>query len=523
MKSKICTAVLVLALCACSGNDSSGNDVVSGGTTAPPVEAQCPDAPQPVALSADARLVGDGTPESCTEAALREVADAVNADGEGEIAFDCGGPWTIELTDAICLASSQDGGIVIDGRGEISLSGGGVTRILDLENHTNLIIQSIVLENGRVADHEPEEENTPSNSGAAIRHPWYGTLRAVNVVFRDNHCESRDGEIGGGAVYAGGLREAVFSGCVFENNSASNGGGILNRGSTLTVVNSVFSGNGALSEGDGQFGNGGGLYIDGMNYDEVGDFVMCGTRFVQNTAMTHGSGVFAYFYEGTTATISDCEFNGNIFGDPEAGSGALYHEAAPLFLRSTAFLNQVTGAHAGGIFLGQNSVAEIENCTFAGNSVTTNGGALFNGAAQAHFRNCTFTANSADYGPAIFKGEEAEVSVQNCIFANNTTANEYSATSCHEPMADRGGNIQWPTTRNSGSDDTPCAEGILFADPMLSTVADNGGFAPTAAISVGSPAIDLGSDCPDVDARGIARSEPCDAGACEWSEEDVQR
>ncbi|MBN2802932.1 MAG: hypothetical protein JXR91_07545 [Deltaproteobacteria bacterium] len=520
MKITILYLVLLIALSGCGDGSGAGDktgdtDPSFGIDTAPPVEVQCPDSPPPVELSDSAIVVGDGSGASCDEAALRKAADKVNSDGGGEISFDCGGPHTIVLEQAIYLNSGSDGEIVIDGGGDITLSGGKSTRILDLENHTNLTIQSISLEDGFVVDNEAEEENTPSNSGAAIRHPWYGTLVAIDVLFKNNHCASRDGEIGGGAVYAGGLSKAIFSGCTFKNNSASNGGGILNRGSTLTVLNSVFAGNGALSVGDGQFGNGGGLYIDGMNYDTSGDFIMCGTRFVQNTAMTHGSGVFAYFYEGSQSTITDCEFNGNSFGDPASGSGALYHESVPLLLRGTTFANQTTGAHAGAIFVGQNTVATIENCTFADNSVTTNGGAIFNGAATANFTNCTFTGNSADYGPAIFKGKEAAIGLKNCIFSYNTTQNEYSATSCHESFTDNGGNIQWPEIKNNGNPDTPCTEGIVFADPLLQTLGDNGGFSLTAAIAKDSPAIDLGSDCPKVDQRGEPRSASCDAGAFE--------
>ncbi|MFW5741597.1 MAG: choice-of-anchor Q domain-containing protein, partial [Myxococcota bacterium] len=104
---------------------------------------------------------------------------------------------------------------------------------------------------------------------------------------------------------------------------------------------------------------------------------------------------------------------------------------------------------------------------------------------------------------------------KNSVFANNITQNQYSATSCHEAMTDRGGNIQWPPTKASGKDDQPCVEGITFADPLLQPLADNGGVSQTFALAQGSPAIDLGSDCPDVDQRGVERSEPCDSGAFE--------
>lgn len=498
---------------AAGGGGTSGSGG-SGGTT--PKPSDCPGRLEPVALGSDARTVGDGTAASCTEAALRSAVDAVTNAGGGSIRFDCGGKHTITLGAQLEVASAQDKRVVVDGNGEITISGGKKTRIFDLDNHTNFVVQRLTLSGGFVAAGEPTETNTPSNSGAAIRHPWFGTLLVIDVRFEDNHCDSLDGEIGGGAIFAGGLTEAVVSGSEFVDNGASNGGGILNRGTTLTIVDTVFRGNRARSTGSGQYGNGGGVYIDGMNYENPGgDLVVCGALFEDNVAMTHGSGMFAYFYEGSESFIHDSVFHANRFDNGGKGSGALYHEAVPLSLTGTTFSDNSGGEHAGAIFLGQKSVAQIANCTFANNRVSGNGAGLFNGAATAHFTNCTFSGNDADYGPAIFKGQSATVTLKNTLFAANTTANEFSATSCHAPLTDLGGNLQWPEIKPTGKPDAPCVSGITFADPALLPLADNGGFSKTFALGAGSPAIGLGSGCPDTDQRGLPRSEPCDTGAYE--------
>lgn len=504
----------------CSESDVSVPDAPSlpdlgplADTSAPTVEGCVPVTPTP--HTAPLEVVGDGSAASCTEEALRTAVETVNGAKGGTITFDCGGAHTITLTSALLIdTGGNDQGklIVIDGGGEITLSGAESTRILDLNHYTELAIQHITLADGFVPQ---EADGDPANSGAAIRHPWYGALKAVDVRFENNHCASRDGEIGGGAVFAGGLREAVFSGCVFFNNSASNGGGLLNRGSTLTLIDSVFRRNGALSVGDGQYGNGGGVYIDGMNYNDPGDLYVCGTRFDENTAMTHGSGMFAYFYEGSRSTIERSVFDANRFGDPTSGSGALYHQAVHMDLRSTTLSNHTTGEHAGGLFIGSGSSATITNCTFANNEVVSNGGAIFNGASAVDIVNSTFSGNDADYGPAIFKGQSATMSLKNTLFVHNTTANAFSATSCHEPLEDRGGNMQWPETKNNGNADPPCVEDILFADPLLQPLADNGGLGQTMALGAGSPAVGFASDCPDTDQRGEPRGASCDSGAYE--------
>lgn len=463
-----------------------------------------------------AKVVGTGTAASCTEAALRAALDAVKAAGGGAITFACGGKHTIAIASRLLVGSAKDKSVIVDGGGVITLSGGGKTRVFDLDNHTNFVVQRLTIADGFVAAGEPKETNKPQNSGAAIRHPWFGTLKVIDSRFEKNVCASLDGEIGGGAIYAGGLTEAVLSGSEFVGNRASNGGGVLNRGSTLTIVECVFRDNKATSVGSGQFGNGGGVYIDGMNYENPGGtFSMCGTVFEGNSAKTHGSGMFSYYYAGSKAEIRDSVFHANLFDNAGKGSGALYHEAVPLALSSTTFSSNTGGEHAGAIFLGQKSEATITNCTFAANRVSGNGGALFNGAAIAHFVNCTLSGNDADYGPAIFKGQSATVTLKNTVFAKNTTANKYSATSCHEAMTDQGGNLQWPKTKASGAADQPCAAGITFADPLLQPLADNGGRSQTFALGAGSPAIDAGSGCPPTDQRGLPRSTPCDSGAFE--------
>ena len=508
--------LLSVAGAACSGSSASGpidaSYTLSDGGIA---QSSCPDRLSPVAPAGQSEVVGTGTADSCSEVALRTALTSLAGTGGGTVTFACGQAATIKLKAPLAVASAKDQTVIVDGNNQITISGSSKTRIFDLDNYTNFVVQRLTLADGFVAASEPEVTNRPSNSGAAIRHPWYGTLKAIDVRFINNQCASRDGEIGGGAIYAGGLTEAVLSGCEFAGNVASNGGGILNRGSTLTIIDCRFSGNQALGTGDGQYGNGGGVYIDGMNYDNPGNFLMCGTVFAGNVGMTHGSGVFSYYYPDMASEIHDCMFDGNQFANGGKGSGALYHEAAPLTLTGTTFSNNTGGEHAGSIFLGQNSEAFITNCTFANNRVSGNGAGLFNGAAIAHFTNCTFSGNDADYGPAIFKGDSATVTLQNTLFAANTTANQYRATSCHAAMTDLGGNLQWPKTKANGNADQPCADGILFADPLLQPLADNGGFSQTLALGAGSPAIRLGKSCPTTDQRGLPRANPCDTGAYE--------
>ncbi len=299
---------------------------------------------------------------------------------------------------------------------------------------------------------------------------------------------------------------------------------MLNRGSTLTVVNTVFRDNEATSynESGGQYGNGGGLYIDGMAYEDVGpagDFHLCGSVFYNNGAKQHGSAVFGYFYQGTTSYIDRCHFDRNSFTGSPAGSGGLYHGAVPMYLTNSTFSNNTAlQGHGAAIQMKSSAgtVVNASNSTFYNNQAQGNAGAIFASNSPLYATNCTFARNKADYAPAIFKGQSGSVTLKNTVFSDNLTDNAYSAVACHESFTDGGGNIQWPATKNNGNADMSCVTGILFADPLLGELGDNGGPTPTLALGAGSPAIDYALDCPTTDQVGASRVGACDSGAVEY-------
>jgi predicted outer membrane repeat protein len=384
--------------------------------------------------------------------------------------------------------------------------------VIELDHHIDFVMQQLTIRDGFVA------AGSENESGAGLLHPWFGTLKAIDTTFRNNHAESQDHDVGGGAIYAGGLTEAVLSGCTFTGNSGSIGGGVLSRSTNLRVVDSVFVENTATTWAEsGQYGNGGGLYIDRLWMDNPVDFVICGSIFETNHAKVHGSALFSYNLEGTDALFDRCTFGNNDMTDsPGGGTGTVYHQGVPLRLQGSTFMGNSTGSHAGGLFLGGGTDAEVTNCTFYDNTTPGNAGALWAGNGTVEVTNCTFADNDADYGPAIFKGQSGTVTLSNVIMANNTTANAWSALACHETFLDGGGNVQWPDVKNNGNADTPCAGGVIFGDPQLSPPSDNGGTTWTMALPGGSPAIDVASKCPDVDQRGMSRVGPCDSGAYEF-------
>ena len=124
-----------------------------GGCFVPP-EARAVD------TSAPDHVIGNGTPQSCTSAAVVSTIAL-----GGVITFDCGpDPVTIVLAQTAKIYNNTGPVIVIDGGGLVTLDGGGVRRILymntcdpDLvwttdhcqnQDHPQLTLQNLAFRNG---------------------------------------------------------------------------------------------------------------------------------------------------------------------------------------------------------------------------------------------------------------------------------------------------------------------------------------------------------------------------------------
>jgi predicted outer membrane repeat protein len=184
-------------------------------------------------------VVGDGTPGSCTQAAL--TAEILAG---GTVTFNCAaGENTIGIIGSIVVNAAVT--TVIDGTNggeEIILSNvGGATansRILDLTAAANITLQNITLQNGDV---------TTGPTGGAVRLGITGsTLTATNVQFLNNQTTNN-----GGAIFlVAGATLTVSQSSFVGNDAGISGGAIGSSGAvTVNVTNSTFSGNTAVTSG----------------------------------------------------------------------------------------------------------------------------------------------------------------------------------------------------------------------------------------------------------------------------------
>ena len=490
-------ASLVLVFAACGGSDGTGSDGGHVGDVGIP-EARC-DAPALADVSAPTATVGEGTPGSCTPAALQAAADA-----GGTIVFACGAaPITITVTEAITFARET----VIDGGGLVTLDGGGTSRIFYLDSDYNtptprLTVQRLAFVRGQAP---AGGEDTAQGGGAIYRDG--GSLTVIDSSFDDNHAPSPGQDIAGGAIYAFGGGDTIVAGSTFTNNSASDGGAIGSLNGDLTIINSTLAGNAASGTGGnpGDGGAGGAIYQDGR--DEA--TTLCGITVQHNSAGAIGGGVFRVSNtdNGSFAMDRSTVDDNRVTPAGEGNAGGLYLQGLAIAItNSTISRNQAF--YNGGIWLNESSV-QMTNVTVAENTATgSNGGGIWLGNnPTGQLLNCTIANNHSIAANQISGGIFGEgLELVNTIVANNTAM--YTPT-CNVERAGGSGNLQWP-------EGSLCTESPLIADPMLGPLGDHGGDTETLEPAAGSPARGLGtSACPPTDQRGMPRATPCTAGAVE--------
>jgi hypothetical protein len=253
-------------------------------------------------------VIGNGTPQSCTSAA---VISAV-AQG-GVITFNCGAaPVEIQMQQTAKVFNNTGPKIVIDGGNKVTLSGAGARRILYMntcdqnqvwttshcqnQDHPQLTVQNLTFRNGN-ATGEPLYDG-----GGAI---WVrgGRFKIVNSRFENNVCDATGPDVGGAAVRVFSqfngqpvyVVNSVFGGAPGKGNTCSNGGGLSSIGVSFDIYNSLFSHNSAIGNGANPArpgtpggGSGGAIYNDGNTFT----LSMCNTTITDNIANEGGGAIF---------------------------------------------------------------------------------------------------------------------------------------------------------------------------------------------------------------------------------------
>lgn len=524
-------------------------------------------------VQAATKYVGNGTPESCTDAALRNAVV-----GGGTIYFRCG-PYPITLAvngGPIVILSNT----TIDGEDKIQLSGSGVYRILYVEYKQTLTLNRIVLKDGWARSDTPSDPD----GGGAIRSDGLSTLniynsQILNSKFLATNHGNEDESAYGGAIFIHDRAIMNVENSYFEGNVSYRGGGgaIHTIETNLTVRNSIFKNN--VSTGDG---SGAAIYNDNV-VDSNGFVLVEDSYFEGNTSTGEGGAILTQLFKGNqqgiyrrnkyiknvvtrdpdglanggairvgdgTFEISDSFFQEN---STEGQGGAIWvGETSRVKINGNVIYNNRaykntdpfpctndsrTSAHGGGIYIygtpgDSGNSAEIVNTLISENSAHCYGGGIdYNSPGPLSIINSTIVDNYVNQnggGVSISQPSGGgNVTIKNSIIANNRvvagggSTTRYNCYKSSGNFINGGNNIQFS---NLIANDTICASGFTIADPKVAGLADNGGPYPTRGLLPGSPAINAGNNnvcnAAPVNQKDIRRmfritSGICDIGAFE--------
>ncbi len=356
--------VLVVALSLAGGLTTAMASGVPGGMPDfgnPDGHFAVPPAGRAVNTSHPNHVIGDGTPASCTSAAVvRDVAEG------GIITFDCGpAPVTIVMTATATVPKARHL-VVLDGGGLVTLSGGGKRRILfsdtcagtwstdDCVNqpYPQIVVQNITFENGYNGTHQATcTANAPRcwyggvDGGGAI-YAEGGQFKAVNSRFIDNRCYSYGPDLGGGAIRALAQyrnRPVYITSDTFSGGRCSNGAALSSISVQWQVLNSLFTDNDAIgwganpaASGTPGGGSGGAIYNDGTDYNTL----VAGTAMRGNNAREGGGAIFYVVDTGWgKLTLNESHLHDNPSGQFQTFPG-IYddidgHDGPPVMIDST--------------------------------------------------------------------------------------------------------------------------------------------------------------------------------------------
>jgi predicted outer membrane repeat protein len=285
--------------------------------------AAVPAAAQPVSTAHPTHVIGDGTPASCTSAA---VVAAVAAGGI--ITFSCGPDPVTIVMQATAKVENTSAEVVLDGGDKVTLSGGGTHRILYLDTcdpaqhwttshcqdqaEPRLVVQNLAFTDGNSTG------QTYDGGGGGAIFDRGGQLTVINSWFTGNRCDPSGPDLGGAAIRVLSQFDNLpvyIVHSTFRGGVCSNGGALSSIGVSWAVLNSVIAGNQAIgwganpaSSGTPGGGSGAARYTDGDLYTLTVD----GTVIKNNTAREGGGAIFFVSNDNTgTLRIDDSTLRDN--------------------------------------------------------------------------------------------------------------------------------------------------------------------------------------------------------------------
>lgn len=454
----------------------------------------------------------------CNEGGIR----AAITEGGGPFTFNCDGPTTVVVASEIVI----DNDVRLDGGGDLTVDGNQATRVFSIEDGVTVELVGLTVANG----------NAGEDDGGGIYNLGNLTLNnstvSGSIVGADRGCRLDDFDLlcaEGGGIWSLGALTLIDS--TVSGNSANFGGGIANRGDTVSLTDSIVSENsatGCTGPGNTSCSGGGGVWNSGTltmmgstlsaNTSDFGGALfdrgaptLSNSTISGNSADSDGGGLQSF---ASVARVVDCTFADN---DAGQSGGAISVAAGTLTINSSTLVDNGAAAAGGGVLVRADSTADFVNTTVSGNVAETGGGIYSLG--DVRLASCTVAGNDAPEGSGIY------VPSLSSVRAARNTVIEGECGGLTLESQDY--NVESPGD-TCGFDQNGDQSNVDGEDLGLDPLAENGGPTKTHALLSNSFAIDQipVTDCVDLggaplveDQRGDPRpgggSSECDVGAFE--------
>lgn len=398
---------------------------------------------------------------------------------------DAGGSVDLEdvtlRANTIGTAAPGNGGGLHSGGGDVTVTGGLVEDNVAVEGGGLWVSGSLSI-NGGAGDIGPtggdgdgngdgtddEGDDREDDDEDAISGD-----RSAFTIIQNNRATGSDAGIGGGGLFVETGGDASLRYVVLEGNAAT-----------------------------GTSGSGGGLMIaDGASAR------IAFAEIIENEANRAGGGIELFDDASTGASTSvalrNVTIDGNEIAAAMPGNGGGLHAggAARVFVRQTTVSNN-SAREGGGLWIAGDGALDLGNATVTRNAATESGGGVYdNGGAAITINSSTIALNSAGTTGGGLVSQGDSFSLRNTIIGTNRADGQ--GADCAGSFGSGGYNLIQSTSDCVLEGDTNT--NVTGVDPMLSALANNGGFTRTHAPVQGGPAVDAGNSTFAFDQRGLQR------------------
>ena len=434
-------------------------------------------------------------------------------------------------------AFSEGGGGIYANEGNLIINAG--TQFIKNFGSGLLIVDDAILQINSSLENPVIFQENSGYYGAAIAYRSLLPLDLNNVSFENNSA------VYGGALHSNTSTTININRCQFSNNGQGNnnaeeGGAIWNGPGTINLDGATFSRNNANERGGGIYNNGGTININnseikggtsynddgaggGIYNDNGGSLSITHSTFSHNSVVAKGGAIFdnSTAVQGTIM-LTDVILKDNFANGSSGNGGALYFMGnGNVMLNSVEISGNNADNQAGAIWNDAANI-NIRTSTISGNSTADflidetndgNGGGIYNNTGNIYIDASTLVLNkSLGKGGAIYNASStATATLKNSIVALNTSEGEGNNLAGENGFVSADYNLIGEDSLNvflaMSNDLVGTSESPL--DPMIDSLADNGGFTRTHALLEGSPAYNAGNP---IDNFPDQRGEPVFGG-----------